>query len=52
MFITIAAVFRKFDLEMYETTIDDINIERDLFVAVPKPGSKGLRAFVDGVRKP
>lgn len=51
LFITIAAVFRKFDLEMYETTIDDIKIERDLFVASPKLGSKGVRGFVKRVLK-
>lgn len=51
MFLTIASIFRKFDLEMYETTIDDIKIERDLFVASPKLGSKGVRAFVKGVQK-
>ncbi|KAK2792149.1 hypothetical protein FQN52_003917 [Onygenales sp. PD_12] len=51
LFLTIATVFRRFDLEMYETTIEDIKIERDLFVASPKLGSKGVRAFVKGVRK-
>lgn len=51
MFLTIAAVFRRFELEIYGTTIDDIKIERDAFVAAPKMCSKGVRALVKGVGK-
>ena len=49
MFLTIAAIFRKFDIDMFETTIDDIKIERDFFVAAPKLDSKGVRAVVKGL---
>lgn len=49
MFLTIAAVFRKFDMGLFETTIDDVRIERDFFVAAPKLGSKGVRAVVKGL---
>lgn len=49
MFLTIAAIFRKFDVDLFETTIDDIAIERDFFVAAPKLNSKGVRAIVKGL---
>ncbi|KAF2664438.1 putative cytochrome P450 [Microthyrium microscopicum] len=50
MFLTLAALFRNFDIELYETTIDDIKFERDLFVATPMLTSKGVRAFIAGTR--
>jgi cytochrome P450 len=49
MFLTIAAVFRRFDVEMFETGIEDIRIERDFFVAAPRLDSKGVRAVIKGV---
>ncbi|KAF1810551.1 cytochrome protein [Eremomyces bilateralis CBS 781.70] len=51
MFLTLASVFRRFDLELHETTIDDVKITRDAFVAAPKDGSKGVRGTVRGLRK-
>lgn len=46
LFLTIAAVFRRFDLELFETTIDDVKIVRDAFVGAPRAGSKGVRVLV------
>jgi cytochrome P450 len=48
LFLTLAATFRRFDLELYETTIDDIRMAKDGFVAYPKPESKGVRIRVKG----
>ncbi|OAQ82146.1 benzoate 4-monooxygenase cytochrome p450 [Purpureocillium lilacinum] len=44
MYLTILAVVRRFDWEMYETTLDDIVCKHDFFVAVASLDSKGVRA--------
>lgn len=44
IYLTIAAVVRRFDWELYETTLDDIVCQRDFFVAVASLESKGVRA--------
>jgi hypothetical protein len=49
IYLTIGTIFRRFDLELYETTIDDVKIERDFFVAAPSLSSKGIRGLVKGV---
>ncbi|KAF2665445.1 cytochrome P450 [Microthyrium microscopicum] len=49
LFLTIAYVFRHFDFELWETTIEDVKIDRDLFVPASKPGSKGVRLLVKSV---
>lgn len=36
LFITIATVFQRFDLELHNTTRDDIDIKHDLFIPRPK----------------
>lgn len=36
MFIAIATVIRQFDLELYNTTDDDIRLKYDLFLPRPK----------------
>lgn len=33
-------------MQLYETTIDDVKLYRDLFVPVIKDGRKGVRVFV------
>ena len=30
-------------MENFETTVDDVKVQRDLFIGVPKEGSKGVR---------
>jgi cytochrome P450 len=49
MFLTLAAVFRRLDLELFETSIEDVKIERDFFVAAPRLGSQGVRAIIKGL---
>lgn len=46
LFLTLAGVFRRFDLDLYETTISDVKIARDAFVPAPKVGSRGVRVMV------
>ncbi|KAF2269775.1 putative P450 monooxygenase [Lojkania enalia] len=44
--LALAALFRKFDFEPYQTTQDDMDIVFDYFVPMPKRGSKGLQVLV------
>jgi len=51
LYLGLAYVVARFDLEPYDTVAErDIHIDRDLFVGVPKPESKGIRAKVVLVR--
>ena len=43
-----ASVFR-FDHELFETTVDDVDVRSDWQLAMPKKGSKGVRASVMGL---
>lgn len=49
LYITLATITRRFEMENYETTVDDVKIVRDFFVGVPKLDSLGVRAVVTGV---
>ncbi len=44
LYLTIAAVARRFDWELHETRLDDIICKHDFFVAVGDLNSKGVRA--------
>jgi hypothetical protein len=46
LFLTLAGIIRRFDLELFETTFDDVKMERDAFVAAARVGSKGVRVVV------
>ncbi|MCJ1244131.1 hypothetical protein MMC30_001329 [Trapelia coarctata] len=47
MYTTIPAIFRRFDLELYETTWErDIDTWRDCFLGDPHPESLGMRVRV------
>jgi hypothetical protein len=44
----VALVLRVFPhLKLFETTVEDIEYDHDLFVAGVKPGSKGVRVTVN-----
>ena len=49
LYLTISNVFRRFNLELFETTRDDVTIVCDAFVGYPKKDSKGVRVVVSGV---
>ncbi|KAJ9268666.1 hypothetical protein DTO212C5_5273 [Paecilomyces variotii] len=49
MRLTLATILRRFELENYETTVEDVRIARDYFVGVPEPGSQGVKAVVTEV---
>ncbi|KAH8660697.1 oxoglutarate/iron-dependent oxygenase [Tricladium varicosporioides] len=48
VYLALAAVIRNFGdrLELFETTAEDVEIHHDVFVPVPKVGSKGIRVLV------
>ena len=48
LYLTIATVFRRVDLKLFETQRDDITIVRDAFIGYPKKGSSGVRVKVGG----
>jgi len=47
LYLTLAYVATRFDMEVYDTTAErDVLIDRDFFVGVPKEESKGIRVKV------
>ncbi len=44
--MTLAAVFRNFQFELYETDITDVELAHDFFLPSPKLNSKGVRVKV------
>jgi hypothetical protein len=51
LYLTLAAFARRFEMELYETTEDNIRIERDLGVAYPKEGIFTVKTVVTGIIK-
>jgi cytochrome P450 len=48
LFLTTARLFRRFEMELYETTVSDIDMAHDFFSPVPRLDSKGVRVRVLG----
>ncbi|KAJ4505583.1 hypothetical protein HRR83_008582 [Exophiala dermatitidis] len=47
LYLTVAMIMSRFEMENYETSYEtDIRIDRDFFVGVPSPESKGVRAKI------
>lgn len=56
LYLCLASVFRQYggngqnnpsgEIRLYETTKDDVEIHYDLFVAIPKADSKGVRVLL------
>ena len=46
MYLILAALFRRFNMELFETDITDVDLERDWFIPQPKWNSRGVRAKV------
>lgn len=47
--LSLAALIRRFEFELYETTIEDVSPARDCFIAYPPRGSLGARVRVLGM---
>lgn len=46
LYLTVANVFRKFKLELFETDFSDIEVVQDALVGYPRKSSKGIRVKV------
>jgi cytochrome P450 len=46
LYLTAATLVSRFDFELYETSLKDVQIKHDFFVAVPDLSSKGVRVTV------
>lgn len=46
LYLTLATVMRRFELENFETAVDYAWLARDFFVGVPKLDSKGIGTVV------
>lgn len=51
LYITIAAFVRRFDMELYETTIENIRPVREFQIGYPKDGDFSVRAKITNVVK-
>ncbi|KAF6820849.1 cytochrome P450 [Colletotrichum plurivorum] len=49
LYIGLATVFRRLDLELYETGRDAVDMAADYFVPIPKEGTEGVRVMVNGI---
>lgn len=46
LYFAIAMIFRKLELELFDTTREDVEVVHDFFMGTAKSGSKGVRARV------
>ena len=49
--MTIASFVRRFDMELYGTTMDNIRIYRELGIGQPKEGDFAVRARITNIIK-
>lgn len=49
LYIGLATVFRRVELELYETERDAVDMAADYFVPIPKEGTEGVRVLVKGL---
>lgn len=46
LYVALAHLFRRFELELYETDASDVELAHDFFLPSPKLDSKGVRVKV------
>ena len=46
LYVALATLFRRHDLELFETTRDDVDFAVDMVKPMPRHGSKGVRVVV------
>ena len=46
LYVAIATIFRRFEIELYETTKADVDFVLDMVVPMPRRESKGVRAVI------
>ena len=50
LYLTLASVFRRFDMKLFQTTRRDVDIAHDFFSGTPALDSKGVRVEIVGKR--
>lgn len=48
--LAVALLFRRFELELFQTDESDVRFEHDFFTGAPRLGSKGVRVRILGER--
>ncbi|KAF2100056.1 putative cytochrome P450 [Rhizodiscina lignyota] len=46
LYMTLGTVFRRFDMKLYQTNLEDVEVVHDFFNGLPKDGAKGLRVLI------
>ncbi|GIJ85129.1 hypothetical protein Asppvi_003985 [Aspergillus pseudoviridinutans] len=46
--LSVPALLRRMDLELYETTVEDVAIKHEIFIPFPRMDSKGVRVLIKG----
>ena len=46
LYVTIATVFRRFDMELFETTNIDVDVAHEFHIPQIRQGSKGVQVIV------
>ena len=46
MYLTCAAIYRRFDFELYDTSFKDIEMVHDYFVAAPAKPYRGIKVKI------
>ncbi|KAB8230910.1 cytochrome P450 [Aspergillus alliaceus] len=46
LYLAVATLFRKFDMELRDTTVDDVKLHSDMMLPHPKPDSQGVRVVL------
>lgn len=49
MYLLSAALATRVDMQLYETNIDDVAIQRDWTIPQPKPDTRGIQVMVQGI---
>ncbi len=51
LYVSLAHIFRRFKLELYETDASDVELAHDFFLPSPRLDSKGVRVKVIGTQQ-
>jgi len=46
LYLTLSTIATRFEMDLFETTVDDVKPERDFFVPCPSLDSQGVRIKV------
>lgn len=49
IYLAIAHIARRIEFSLYETTVDNISVYRDMAIGCPRVGMFGVRAAVESV---